>query len=123
MKVLELRGTKSYQALQAYNTILLGLKMLPMYVGEQYADFYARVESMDEAGQAKMIREACLLVDLDREEIEILLSFAADANGVPYSAENIANLGPAEIFETIVAVCISISKIKIKFVTEAEKKN
>lgn len=123
MKVGELKGFNSYRAMGVFHKLMLGLKMLPAYMGETYEDFFARVEDMPEADQEKMIREAALFVDLDQEEIGSLLVFCKDPNGVPYSAENIKSLGPDTIFEIIVAVCKEIAKIKINFVSEAEKKN
>jgi hypothetical protein len=123
MKVLELRGFKSLRALNAFHTLMLGLKMLPSYMGESYEDFYARIAEMDEAGQEKMIREAALFVELQKEEVEALVCFCADANGVPYGPANLASLGPKELHEIIVAVCKVIGKIKIDLVSDAEKKN
>lgn len=123
MKVLELRGYKSLKALNAFHALMLGLKMLPAYMGESYEDFYARVSEMDAASQEKLIREAALFVELQKDEVEALVGFCCDPNGVPYSAENVKNLGPKELVEVIVAVCVEISKIKIDLVTESEKKN
>ncbi len=122
MKLLELKGYRSLRALNAFHTLMLGLKMLPAYMGEQYEEFYSRIEEMDAASQEKMIREAVLFVELEREEVEALASFAADPNGVPYSSANLKSLGTKDLFEVIVAVCVEISKIKIDFVTEAQKK-
>lgn len=123
MKVLELKGYKSLKALNAFHTLMLGLKMLPAYCGEAYEDFYARIELMSPASQEKMIREAALFVELQKEELEALLCFCTDKNGVPYGPENLKNLGPADLVEVIVSVCCEIAKIKINFVSEAEKKN
>lgn len=123
MKTLELRGYKSLKALNAFHTLMLGLKMLPSYMGESYEDFYSRVSVMPEVDQEKLIREAVLFVELQREEVEALAGFACDPNGVPYSAENLKSLDPKTIMEIIVAVCVQISKIKVDFVSEAEKKN
>lgn len=123
MRVLELRGLKSLRALNAFHTLMLGLKMLPAYVGESYEDFYDRISKMPESDQEKLIREAALFVELNREDVEALITFCADPNGVPYSSENIKNLGPKEILECIVAVSREIAKIKIDLATEAEKKN
>lgn len=123
MRVLELRGIKSIGPLRSFHTLLLGLKMLPAYMGETYEEFLDRVDQMDAASKKKIIREAALFVALDDEETKIILSFCADSNGVPYSAENIKNLTPKDIFEAIVSVCLEVSKIKIDLVTEAEKKN
>lgn len=123
MKVLELRGHKSLRALNAFHTLMLGLKMLPAYVGESYEEFYSRVSEMPPSDQEKLIREAALFVELQKEEIEAIACFCTDRNGVPFSPENIKNLSPKEIVEMIVAVSMEIAKIKIDLVSDAEKKN
>jgi hypothetical protein len=123
MEVRELKGFKSLRALNVFHSLMLGLKMLPAYLGESYEDFFERIERMAPADQEKMVREAALLVKLDQDEVEALITFVSDPNGVPYSSENIKNLGPDELFEAIVSVCMAISKIKVNFVTTAEKKN
>lgn len=123
MKVLELKGYKSLKALNAFHTLMLGLKMLPAYMAEDYETFYSRVQDMPPQDQEKLIREAVLFVELQKDEVEALACFCADKNGVPYTAENLKSLGPAVLMEIIVSVCVEISKIKINFVTEAEKKN
>lgn len=123
MKVLELKGYKSLRALNAFNALMLGLKMLPAYHHFTYEDFFATIQAMNEVDQANMIREAANFVELQKEEVEALISFCADANGVPYGPENLANLNPKEILEIIVSVCVKISQIKIDLVTKDEKKN
>lgn len=123
MKVLELKGYRSLKALNAFHTLMLGLKMLPSYMGETYEEFYSRVNEMSEVDQEKLIREAALFVDLQKEEVEALTCFCADKNGVPYGPENLKSMSPDQIIEIIVSVCKEISKIKIGFVSEAEKKN
>ncbi len=123
MKVLELKGYKSLKALNVFHALMLGLKMLPTYRGESYEDFFARVQVMPDGDKEKLVREAALFVDVEKDEVESLLCFVADPNGVPYSAQNLKSLGPQEIYEIIVAVCMEISKIKINFVSESEKKN
>lgn len=123
MKVLELRGYKSLRALNVFHTLMLGLKMLPAYLGETYEEFFDRISKMDASAQEKMIREAALFVELQKEEVEAIISFCSDANGVPYSAENLKNLGPKDLHEIIVAVCMQIAKIKVDLVSEGEKKN
>lgn len=123
MKVLELKGYKSLRALNAFNALMLGLKMLPAYHHYTYEDFFFMIQEMSEQDQSNMIREAANFVELQKEEVEALISFSTDANGVPYSAENLGNLNPKEILEIIVAVCVKISQIKIDLVTKDEKKN
>lgn len=121
-KVAELRGYKSLRALNAFSALTLGLKMLPAYMAETYEDFLNRLSAMPEADQLKMLREAALFVELQKEEVEALVGFCSDKNGVPYEAANLKNLGPDELIEVIVAVCGEIAKMKIDFVTPNEKK-
>ena len=123
MKVLELKGYKSLRALNAFSALMLGLKMLPSYMGEEYSEFLQRVNSMNPDDQRKMIKEAAMFVELQQEEVEALVCFCSDDNGVPFSNENLKNLGPDKLIEVIVAVCFEISKIKIDLVTDKEKKN
>lgn len=123
MKVLELKGYKSLRALNAFNALMLGLKMLPAYMGEEYETFLNRVHLMSPQDQKKMIREAAMFVELQKEELEAIICFCTDKNGVPYTSENLKNLGPDHLIEIVVNVCFEIAQIKIDFVSEAEKKN
>jgi len=123
IKVLELRGLKSYFTLQAFGKMLLGLKMLPMYMTTPYGEFYELVDKMSEQDQEKLIREGVFMVDLNSDEIMAFMRFAQDKNGVPYSEENIKRLPPNEIYEIIVAVCKECAKIKVNLTTTDEKKN
>lgn len=122
IRVLELKGYKSLRALNAFNTLMLGLKMLPAYMKETYEDFLNRIQAMPEEDQKKMIREAALFVELQKEEVEALVGFCCDKNNIPYEASNLKNIGPDELVDIIVAVCWEVAKLKINFVTEAEKK-
>lgn len=123
IKTKELRGIKAYRAMQVFNHLMLGLKMLPAYCTEHYEDFFDRVSKMPAASQEALIREAAVFVELQRDEIEALACFAADPNGVPYSAENLGSLDPKQIHEIVVAVCMKIAEIKIDLVSEDQKKN
>jgi hypothetical protein len=122
-KVLPLVGFKSLRAFNAFHALLLGVKMLPAYMGETYEEFLERVEEMSEADQRKVLMAGARHVALEKEEIESLICFCTDKNGVPYSAENLKNLGPDDLVDVIVEVCLAIGRIKINFVSEAEKKN
>lgn len=122
MKILELKGYKSLRAFNAFHALMLGLKMLPQHLSESYEEFYDRISEMSEADQKTIIREAALFVELQKDEVEALLSFVCDPNGVPYGAQNINNLSPQDIVEMIVAVCSEIAKIKIDLVSDSEKK-
>lgn len=123
MKVLELKGYKSYRALNAFIALMIGLKMLPAYGHYSFEDFFSLIQAMSEQDQEKMIREAANIVSLEEDEVQSLICFCADANGVPYCKENIGNLTPKEIVEAIVQVSKKISQMKIDFVSKEEKKN
>ncbi len=122
MKVLELKGYKSLKALNAFHALMLGIKMLPAYLHESYEDFYLKVSGFTDEGKQRIIREAALFVELQKDEVEALAGFCADANGVPYSPENMKSLRPDELIEIIVSVCFEISKINIGLLSESEKK-
>lgn len=122
MKVLELKGYKSLRALNAFHALMLGLKMLPSYMGETYEEFFSRIDKMPKADQIKLIREAALFVTLEKEEIESIICFCTDSNGVPYSKENLGSLDPSQLVEIIVAVCSKIADIKIDMLSNNEKK-
>lgn len=123
MQVLELKGYKSLRALNAFSALVLGLKMLPAYMGKSYEEFLTTIQEMPENDQEKILREAAQFVELQKEEVEALICFVTDKNGVPYGPENVKNLSPKQLVEVIVAVCMQIAKIKIDFVSDNEKKN
>lgn len=81
------------------------------------------MSEMPDEDKKKLITEAALLVNLEKEEVEAMVCFCKDKNGVPYSAENMKSLSPAELVEVIVSVAFEITKFKIDFVTGSEKKN
>ncbi len=121
-KILPLIGFKSLKALNAFNALLLGLKMLPAYQAVGYESFYASFNDKTESEKEKLLREAAVFVQLQEDEVNALLSFATDKNGIPYGPTNLKNLGAKELHEIIVAVCMEIGRIKIELVTEEEKK-
>jgi len=123
MKILELKGYKSLRAFNAFHALLLGLKMLPQYLSESYEDFYARVADMPDEDKRKVLREAAMFVELQKDEVEAIVSFVCDPNGVPYGASNINNLSPDQLVEMITEVCLQMTKFKIDMVSESEKKN
>lgn len=123
MEVSEIRDFKGYRAFCAFHKMMLGLKMLPMYMAESYDEFFERIHAMPEEDQRKVIREAAVFVELEREEVEAMACFCKDANGVPYKTENLKSLDPPKILDIIEAVAMKCVKWKIDAVTEAEKKN
>ncbi len=122
MKILPLVGFKSLRALNAFNALLLGLKMLPAYIGETYETFFTSFQVKTEAEKETLIREAAVFVELQEDEVKALISFACDKNGIPYDDTNVKNLSAGDLHEIIVAVCMEIGRIKIELVSESEKK-
>jgi hypothetical protein len=122
-KVLPLIGYKSLRALNGFHALLLGFKMLPAYIAEPYESFYAGFKDKTDAEKEKILREAVLFVQLGQDEVDAILSFAADSNGISYSKANQKNLNPRDLHEAIVAVCMEIGRINIDIVSEEEKKN
>jgi hypothetical protein len=122
-KVLPLVGQKSLRAFNAFHTLLLGLKMLPAYAAIDYPTFHAELEKLSEAQKETKLREAIAFVQLSPEEVDTLIGFCTDANGVPYGPINKNNLGPAEMFDCILSVCMEIGRIKIDLISNDEKKN
>lgn len=96
--------------------------MLPMYIGQDYESFYASFREKTEEEKEKLLRESAVFVELAQDEVEALISFATDKNGIPYTSVNMKNLSASEIYEIIIAVCLEIGRIKIDLVSESEKK-
>jgi hypothetical protein len=122
MKVLELKGYRALKALNGFHALLLGLKMLPAHIAESYESFYASFNDKTEKEKETLLREAVAFVQLGEDEVQAIVSFATDKNGVPYSSVNVKSLSMKELFEIIIAVCMEIGRIKIDIVSEEEKK-
>jgi hypothetical protein len=124
MNVRPLRGIPAFHAFQAYQKVMLGLKMLPAYAAEGFEEFYSRVEKMPLSDQETLIREALALgMKLDPEEIMDLLQFVEDPNGVAYGPAQIKSLDVNGLHEALTCVCLELAKVKINLVSEREKKN
>lgn len=123
IKVLPLKGIDTYWALQSYIKLLFGLKMLPMYMGKTLEEFFDGIEKMPVEDRQKIVRQAVLMVTLDRDELNSLIKFAADKNGVRFSHENTAHLQPSEIMEIVHAVTQAIAALEPSFLSPSEKKN
>jgi len=122
MKVLELKGYKSIRALNAFNALVLGLKFLPAYEHLNFEVFLQSIQDMSEDQQRVILTEAAMFVELEEAELQAIICFCEDTNGVPYGPENLKSLTAKQIVEIVVAVCLEISKIKIDLITEEEKK-
>lgn len=123
MNILPLKGPKSVRALQAFQVLVLCGNMLPEYMGMSGEDYGKMADGLGEPEKEKLLRKILTTIPTQEDEIYALAAFAADKNGVPYSKINIDSLGPGQIIEILVAVCMEIAKIKITMVTDEEKKN
>jgi hypothetical protein len=122
MKILPIKGTNSLNALHGFNALLLGYKMLPNRIAEDFDHYYESFKDKTDSEKEKVIREALMFVNLNKDEVEAICSFAADKNGIAYSAASIKNMELEDLFEVIVSVCMEIGRIKITLVSEDEKK-
>jgi len=122
IKVLPLVGFKSIRVLNAFHTLLLGLKMLPIYLDQDYVTFFDSFKDKSDTEKEDALRQAAAFVPLNSEELDAIISFTTDSNGIPYSSANRSQLKPDELFSIIVAVCMEIGRIKIDLISENEKK-
>jgi len=123
IKVTPLVGYKSLRALNAFHMIMMGLKMVPIYAFIPYEQFYASFDEKTEEEKELFLREGLAMIHLEDDEIDALIGFCCDKNGIPYTKANIKNLDLKQIYDCCLAVIIEISKIQITFLTESEKKN
>lgn len=122
-KVLPLVGYKSLRALNAFHMIMMGLKMVPIYSFIPYEEFYASFDEKSLEEKKTFLRNGLAMIELKEDEVEALLCFTTDSNGIPYGKTNMKNLDLKEIYECCLSVLIAISEIEIHFITESEKKN
>lgn len=123
IKLLPLKGPDTYWALHSYIKLLLGLMMLPMYMGKTFEEFSEFIEKMPVDDRKKIVHQAVLLVTLTPDEVSALIKFATDKNGVPFSHENTKQLEPAEFMAILHAVTQAIAALEPNFLSPAEKKN
>lgn len=122
IKTLPLVGYKSLKALNAFSALLIGMKMTPTYMGRGFEEFFYAFGEMDADQKESVIREAVAIVQLEQDEVEALITFALDPNGVPYGPTNLKNLNVKDLHEIIVAVAMEFTKLKVELVTAEEKK-
>lgn len=123
-KCLPLKDYKSLRALNAYCALMIGMKMLPGHAHFTLEEFFTLVENMTPQDQITLITNGAKIVELAPEEVKALVCFCTDKNGIPYTAENMKNLGPSELVEVIVTVCMEVLRnINIDLITKDEKKN
>lgn len=122
-KVLPLKDVKSLRALNAFQALIMGMKMIPGNAHLSFEELSTVVEAMEPKDQINFFTQAAKMVELSPEEVKAITCFCTDKNGIPYTAENVKNLKPNELVEVIVTVCMEIlQNIHIDIITESEKK-
>ena len=112
----DLRGIKSPAGFQVLYTLLIGYYTIPTF--EKELDFNKFLKDFEQSPREKrkeILTKAVCVVPLKEEEYKNVLCFAKDANGIPYSKENVENLTYAEIMELVVEVCLAYSDCKVFF--------
>jgi F0F1-type ATP synthase delta subunit len=122
-RILPLKGLKSVWALNAFNSLILGLAIENAMTGQTVEQTYAAFEKLDEKAKEKAIKDALQRINLQEEDMKNLLAFATDDNGIPYTEENIKGLAPEKIIDALGRVCLEISKIKVHSIDVDVKKN
>lgn len=123
-KCLPLKDVKSLRALNAYCALMIGMKMLPAHAHYTLEEFFTLIEAMSPEDQIVLLTNGAKIVELAPEEVKALVCFCTDKKGVPYTQENLKSLGPSELVEVIVTVCMEVlQNIHIDLLTKDEKKN
>lgn len=123
-KVLPIVGYKGYLAAVSLQRLMLGLKMIPANMHLTMEELAEIIKAMTPADQLSTLTQAAMLVDLKQEELDAMICFCTDKNGVPYTAENRNNLAPNEYWEVIVTVCFHLIQFtRVDLISEEEKKN
>ena len=123
IKVKELRGLESVWALNAYHTLVRGLALEQACLGQEVDTTLAKFEALDDAGKERELRRAFALVNLGADDMQNLLLFAEFTNSLHSSIPGRSALGPVELVEAMLAVCMEIAKITPKVCPEDVKKN
>jgi len=113
----DFRGINGARAYHAALTLIRSLWHIPF--ATEHADFYEMSNWFDMLPDDEKRKYLRLAVNdgamLEEREIEALLLFAKDVNGVPIGKETIKNLNPFEIHDAILDVACEIFKVRLFF--------
>lgn len=121
--VKELLGYRSVLAYNAFYSLLLGLAVEQAHLGQSIETTFAKFEALPPKGKEEQLKHALKLVALSKDDTLNLLAFAVDANGIPYDQKKMDHMGPQDILQALLAVCMEFAKIKPFFFDETVKKN
>lgn len=124
LKVLPLTGLKALRAFNVFYSLMLGYRMHPKNVLMSDIDFLKHFSNLSEEEKARELIEAVKFVPLEESEVNELICFCCDSNGVPLSALNTKEMTPDMIADIIVSVSLEFSKTKLFTIGAEElKKN
>ncbi|MDR3050021.1 MAG: hypothetical protein LBV16_09375 [Elusimicrobiota bacterium] len=110
IKIKEIKGNpKGVRALNVYCKLVIGLAMTYFNTEKTFEDFLKAFEEYDVEKRRKLLKFACLLVQLDADEVEALTRFAIDsADNIAYENPMLANLKPSEIVSIMTEVVFRV---------------
>lgn len=124
VSVKELRGLKSVYAVNALSNLVYGLAIEQAHLGQDIEETFAKFEKLDEAGQREQLKHALRVVNLGQDDMLNLMSFALDANGVPFDEARVQRMQPTEILDAMLEVACKVAQtIKPRSISEDAKKN
>lgn len=124
MSVKELRGLKSVYAVNALYNLVFGLAAEQAHLGQDFETTFAKFEALDPKGQREQLAHAFKVVNLPVEDMLNLLSFALDANGVPYDEARAQKMKPDELMNAMLEVACKVAQtIKPRSISDNAKKN
>lgn len=112
----DLRGLKSPAGFQVLYTLLIGYYTVPTFNAKvNFEEFIKDFEKAPREERKRILTKSVCITPLKEEEYMNVLCFAKDANGIPYTRENVENLSYDEIMEIVVEVCLAYSDCKVFF--------
>lgn len=89
---------------------ILGLTVDKLPVSKSRVECLAEFKAMDHAEKQEVFAELLMNVDLTEDKITRLLSVQKDANGIPYTKANIANLKASDIIPLVIDTLMACSE-------------
>ena len=115
MKIKELKGLKAVKALNVYVKLVIGLALTHLNKEKTIEGFLKAFEEYAPEKRRELLKFACLIVQLEDDEIEALTRFAQDDNGIAYERPSLAYLKPSEVVNIMTDVALAVSEVKVFF--------
>ena len=122
-KLLPLTGISGVRAFNVFHSVILGLKMVPIELEKGYHAFLDEMNSKTEDEKREYFRTGLNFVPLEESDIEAVIRFCEDANGIPLTKNSVRGMSSVDIINLMVEVFLEIAKLNVNLVTKDEKKN